>query len=88
MSRRIVGLALAAAGAALAGCVAMNGASEAQKASRVLVLDLSVKPLKDVRTSTCGPEVGCAGCLAGQRGWGGHAVTAALRVAATRHHTS
>ena len=26
-------------------------------------VDLSADPIKDVRTSTCGPEVGYAGCL-------------------------
>ena len=33
-------------------------------------LDIGTKPIKDVRTSTCGPEIGYAGTLASQQDWG------------------
>ena len=34
-------------------------------------VDLSADPIKDVRTSTCGPEVGYAGCFMQIKGWYG-----------------
>ena len=33
-------------------------------------LDIGTKPIKDVRTSTCGPEIGYAGTLASLQDWG------------------
>ena len=39
-----------------------GAASVAARADFSIAVDMSADPIKDVRTSTCGPEVGYAGC--------------------------
>ncbi len=46
-------------------------ASVAARADFAIDVDMSADPIKDVRTSTCGPEVGYAGCLMQYKGWYG-----------------